>query len=288
MHRKVVACGLLTLMLAACSSDDEPKPTGGVFAGSGGGTSGTGGASGGGASGSGGSAGDSGGGGTSPDAGDADVDAPDADGKDAVADVVTDVDLDVVLPLTACPNATSAVGTQQLQAGGATPTAFATAYNAELASMSEPGPMVLEFNGLDVVDATGPAAWNLRFGAAEASGSTVSFLGTPAEIPFEFATNRNVIVSFTEADFSLHFDTATSQVDIPAVSIMTAGEFDDQCSTLLLEGLDVVIPATAGTLSFHGSTLADLLGDPDYDCCGGTKNAWMVMLSGILQPVQVQ
>jgi len=221
------------------------------------------------------------------DAGDAgDVDVPDAD-KDAGSDAPIDVVVDVVLPLDPCPNATSAVGFQALMAGGPTPKDFATAYNDEVATMSEPGPMVLEFTGLDVVD---PAedAWDLRFGAAQPAGSEVAFLGTPAIIPFEFSTNRNVIVPFTEADFELHFDTPTTQVDIPAVSIMTAGEFDPQCSTLMLEGVEMIIPDTAGSLEFHGSTLADLLGAPNADCCGGAKNAWSIMLAGTAQPVQVQ
>lgn len=290
---------VLVAVGVACSSSDHPAPMGtgsggwGATGGSGGSTAGSGGSAGsagqdGGAGGTAGMAGAAGTGGeggtTDNDAGqDADVDGP----MDAPFDIPP---LDVVTVVDTCPSAPVAVGSKDMLIGGNPNAPFATAYAAELSSMTYPGPLLLVFQGIDTND---PSGWTLQVGGLQAAGSNVAFVGTPAELPFSLGENRSLYAAKAAVSMIMHFATPTTQADVPVIEIGLTGSFDTSCTTLSLETLSVAIPASAASVAFHGSTLGALLGTPNYVVdggkdAGGEQDAWIVGLIGSGSTVSLQ
>lgn len=278
-----------SLVLLACSSD-EKKPAGTNIFGTGG-TGGTGGSAGtGGDGGAGGTAGTgaTGGSGGSADGGSAGTagiggTGGDDAGVEAGDDAAPDAGLDVVVVVDTCGVAERSLTTKQLYAVGATPQDFVTAFNDEVAAMTQPGPFLMRFRGLD---SDNTAGWLLDLGPLEliGGGPAVGFASTPATIPFRLGEQHAVYAEPADASFALHFDT----VDLPVVRFEGGGQFDDPCDTMFTEQLRLLIPATAAALPFHGSTVGTLLGQPDQDYGGNKASAWLIELAGTADKAQTQ
>jgi len=268
----LLACAAL---LVACSSDETKPGSTNIFGDAG--TSGTGGSSGSGGSTTGGAAGSSGEGGTggTSDAGSGGA-AGEEDGGVEAGDAAPDVGLDVVVVVDTCPMAELAVSSKGLSAGGATPADFATAFNEEVAAMTNPGPMLMRFHGLD---AESEAGWLLDIGPLQlvGAGPTVEFGATPATVPFRLGEMHAIFAEQVDASFVLRF----AGGDIPVVQFGAGGQLDDPCETFMVEQLKMLVPATAADIPFHGSTVGTLMGVPDQDYGGEKANAWMLELSGM-------
>lgn len=282
---KVVLCAATVLLVAACSEDD-PAPAGNtLFGGAGGGGSGTGGSGGGeaGSAGSGGSAGMGGGtgggsAGTAGGGGTAGMGGQSDAGTDAKADAPADAPIDVVANLDPCPASPLAFDSVGWVAAGSTPQAFRDAFNAEVAATDAPGPLLLRLNGVDSAD---PAGWTLDIGAPAAGGPPFTFDGAPASIPFDFAPGKTVVIPETDTSFTMRFGT----VDIPITRVQFGSVFSPSCDQFMSEEILVVIPGTAGSTAFGGSTLDDLLGG--HNCCGAAEDSWLIELTGISESVQM-
>lgn len=296
MYAKIAVVLVASMAVAGCSKDDSPPADNGNPFGTGGsgGSSASGGTGGSHSGGTGGSAkagngGSSQGGGGSSQGGsagqgqggqglDGGVDAPTDSGPDF--DALPDAPAP---PVDLCPSATTAFGTKKLFAGGETTTAFADAFNAEVAAMAAPGPLLIEFSGLDVKDEKA-GAWKVKFGPLNWDGSTskASFGDTPAELPFTFQSGWGIFAAAADASFKLHFDDGSTQTDIPVVRIdgFGASLTNKACDTLAVEQFDLIVPQDAAKdIPFHGSTVSALMGSPNRDCCKGTQNAWVLSLA---------
>jgi len=209
--------------------------------------------------------------------------------NDIQSDTATDATKDVVIEynIQPCSVGSRAVGSKTLLASMDTPDAFKAAYNAEVASMAYPGPMLMVFNGLDSLDSS---KWKLQIGPLTLadSSSKVAFANSPAEIPFSLGEGFTINLPQTSAPFTMRFATATTTADLPIASVLVSGNFDSVCSSLQLETIYMFVPETASSLPFHGSTVGALMGAPDQSINGGKDNAWVLALSGSSEPVEVQ
>jgi len=182
---------------------------------------------------------------------------------------------------TECAGDLAALGTNRLLAGGATPARFAEAYNGELMALSSPGPFLLALTG---VNETTPSGWIAVLGAlGRAAGGAVTFGGTRAAIPFSMSAERAIRIDPSGAQFVLSF--APSTAAIPAVSVALSGMLANACSSLSQAKLRLLLPASAGVVSFHGSTVGELMGPPTESWGGNAAAAWPLELSGTAQEV---
>lgn len=184
--------------------------------------------------------------------------------SDTTSDAASDTtdaaeDTTIVVPST-CADAYLAFGTKDFGAGGATPPAFAAAWNAEVAKMTYPGPMLMAFKG---TNSTTASSWKLVLGPLQLDGAgpAVKFAGATAEVPFTMGTGISLTVPLTSASFNLRFATDTTTVDLPVEKIeVQAGA--GGCTELGADLIRLVLPSSAGSLSFAGSTVAALMADP--------------------------
>ncbi|HKQ67931.1 MAG TPA: hypothetical protein VJT73_01265 [Polyangiaceae bacterium] len=181
----------------------------------------------------------------------------------------------------ACPNDRATLGSNELRAGGATPTAFANAYNLELDALQTAGPMLLTLSG---VNAGSSATKTASFGALEASGRGAGFDGSPATAPFELDGARRVRIAPRVAAFGLRFVPPASAAIIPAGSIELTGTLANACTSLVIAKLALLVPASAGAVAFHGSTVAALMG-PTTATIERANDAWPLELTGKAQQV---
>ncbi len=204
------------------------------------------------------------------DGGTTDSAVPPTDGDATVPDDAADdgadtgspddaFDLDVILAET-CSTPYMAFGTKSLVAGGMTPAAFATAWNAEVAKMTYPGPLLLAFTG---VNAKVAANWKLKLGplALEGAGPNVKFAATPAEVPFTMGTSITLTVPDAVATFTMRFATDSTTVDLPASGVRVTGSAPG-CTELSVDSFLIMIPESAKDLPFAGSTVGALMGSP--------------------------
>jgi hypothetical protein len=178
-----------------------------------------------------------------------------------------------------CANNFAAVGSNRLLAGGATPTDFAAAYNAELAASSTAGPLLLAFFGVNDTNLLG---WIAKVGALEPSdaGAGVGFAGVHADVPFTLASNRSLRIAPIAADFELKLVAPSSSISLPIGSIALDGSLSVGCGSLTVDKATLLVPIRAGTLTFHGSTVAALMGPPTETLGGVAHSAWPLELSG--------
>lgn len=291
--RAVWLAAMLVLALGCSNEDKKPSAgTGSIF-----GNAGSGGSGQGGAAGSGGLAGQAGLGGQGGSAGQAhggmggsfagaagqESDAGTAGSSQAGQGGSSGQDAgplgppDVIEVVDTCPLAQQFVSTKELVAAGETPQAFGDAYNAELQSLTGPGPFLLQFKGLDSEDSSN---WQLSLGAPDQAGT--GFDGTPATVSYHLGEQRALYVHEAEASFSLRF----GSVDIPVVKVQLGGSFDESCESLFMEEMRLVIPDRAAGISFHGATLGELLGEPNTDYAPGKENAWTIAIWGQAQAVK--
>jgi hypothetical protein len=274
---------LLVTGLVACAPEHERAPAAsgtpptGSTTGTIGGAAGTGGAgTSTGAGGSGGGAGGSGGasGGVMVDAA---IDVTASDGASDTPLVIIHRDANPGGPV--CANDSTAVGSNRLLAGGATPPDFAAAYNAEIAASSTAGPLLLAFYG---VNDTNLLRWIAAIGALRPSGAGagVGFAGDHAEMPFTLAADRSLRIGAIAADFELSMVTPASSVALPAGSIALEGALSVGCGSLDVARATLLVPVRAGTLTFHSSTVEALMGPPTETLRGVARSAWPLELSG--------
>lgn len=155
-----------------------------------------------------------------------------------------------------CVGSYAAYATKSLIAGGMTPKTFAAAYNAEVASLTYPGPFLLAFKGVDSADTT---KWKLAVGALDTAGSDVKFFGAPAEVAYKMTAGIALTVADQATSFKLRFASSTTNAQIPIDSIAFSGAAGD-CSELSVDELILTIPESAKNMPFAGKTIGELMG----------------------------
>jgi hypothetical protein len=179
----------------------------------------------------------------------------------------------------ACANNLTAVGSNRLLAGGATPPDFAAAYNEELLAANNAGPLLFAFYGVNDTHLLG---WIASVGALRSSdaGDGVGFAGAHADVPFSLAPDRSLKIAVIAAEFQLELMTSTSAFTLPIGSIALAGTLSIGCGTLTVEQVTLLVPLRAGASMFHGSTVEALMGAPTETLGGVARSAWPLVLSG--------
>ncbi|HMJ57422.1 MAG TPA: hypothetical protein VK540_35370 [Polyangiaceae bacterium] len=179
----------------------------------------------------------------------------------------------------ACANNFTALGSNRLLAGGATPPDFAAAYNIERAASNTAGALLLAFYGVNDTNLLGWVASVGALGPSDA-GAGVGFAGVHAEVPFTLASNRSLHMAFIAADFELRLVTPATSVSLPIGAIALDGSLSVGCGSLTVEKARLLVPIRAGTLAFHGSTVEALMGPPTETLRGVARSAWPLELSG--------
>jgi hypothetical protein len=172
-------------------------------------------------------------------------------------------------------------GTKDLIPTDPTPAAFADAYKAEVASMSDPGPMLIVLKFTSPVD-----SW---FGSLVPNGSSgdYEFGETPAEVPITLSPAFSLSVPSTQVQFSLHFDTSDTHADIPVIAVQAGGILSTACDSIGFDYLYLAIPASAGNIAFHGSTVGALMGPPSGGQ-NGNPSGWPIGFIGGAKAVSYQ
>ena len=177
-----------------------------------------------------------------------------------------------------CAGDRAALGTNRLQAMGATPMPFATAYNAELDVLHGPGPLLIVLAGVN--DAS-PAAWIGSFGALDpGQGAGVGFAGQRADVPFTMSATRAIQIAPVDANFELKFAPPASDALVPIGSVELSGTLSAGCGSLVVTRAKFLVPATAGGIIFHGSTIGDLMGPASETYRGQAASAWPLEVAG--------
>jgi hypothetical protein len=209
-------------------------------------------------------------------------DALAVDGAGGLGDVGSVIHDDAGEISASCLGDRVALGSR-MAAAGSTAAPFANAYNAELRLLKGPGPMLIVLRGVNDPPKVGVAA----FGALDASeaGTGVRFAGTPAEVPFTISAKRTIDIARADVSFVLKFTPPASDAELPIGSVEISGALAPGCSELTLTKAKLLVPATAGAVAFHGSTIAALMGAPTETYQGQPASAWSLELSGTARQV---
>ncbi len=184
-----------------------------------------------------------------------DADATIADAPLEVADLGPPPDAAI---FERCTATYAAYPTKGLVAAGMTPKAFADAYNAEVASLTYPGPFLLVFKGVDSADTS---QWKLAVGALDVAGTDVKFFGAPAEVTYKMSAGIALSVADQTASFKLRFDSEATKAQLPVDAIRLTAAAGD-CSELSVDELVLIIPESAKNVPFAGKTVGALMGAP--------------------------
>jgi len=176
-----------------------------------------------------------------------------------------------------CSNDRAALGSSTLLAAGATPAAFAQAFNAELLSLPTPGPLLMIFSG---VNAGSLATKTASLGALTLAPGGVDFDGSHADVPFSVDGMGVLKIAKSDAAFGIRFIPPASDVMIPVASVELTGTLENGCVSFTIASLKLFVPATAASVAFHGSTVGALMGSPTAGVQGGSNNAWPLELAG--------
>jgi hypothetical protein len=184
----------------------------------------------------------------------------------------------------ACTSNRATLGSNRLMAGGSTPAPFAAAYNAELAALHGAGPFLLVLSGVN--DAT-PAGWIASIGAlgVNLGGEGVGFEGRHADVAFAMDAARWVRIAPTEVSFELKFTAPASEARVPVGSIDVSGTLSTGCGSLVVTRARLLVPKTAGDITFHGSTIQGLMGPATESYQGEPAGAWPLELAGTAKQV---
>jgi hypothetical protein len=181
---------------------------------------------------------------------------------------------------TACTGDLAALGSSLLAAGQSTPPAFAAAYNEERALQNAPGPFLLALTG---VNEGAPSGWTAIFGSlARTAEGAVTFDGARASVPFSMGSNRSVDIAQRDAQFDLALATPRGAT-LPITGVKLSGALANACSSLSVTSLELTIPASAASISFHGSTVGDLMRSGASG--SAAQGPWPLELSGLAQQV---
>jgi hypothetical protein len=167
-----------------------------------------------------------------------------------------------------------------LLAGGATPSPFAEAYNAELAALTTPGPVLLLLTGVSPAS----SAHRADIGALLSNSQGVGFASPPAQLPFSSDGSGAIHIALAPASFALKFVAPANDVQVPVVSISLDGALATGCGALVVSKMKLLVPSSASSLAFHGSTMGALMGSPT-ETYGNGSMAWPLELSGTAQRV---
>jgi hypothetical protein len=181
-----------------------------------------------------------------------------------------------------CSRDRASMGSITLVAGGATPPNFAAAFNAELLKLTTPGPLLMVFSGVNQ-GSTAPKTASL--GALAVTPEGVSFAGAHAEAPFSMGPAGLVTIAKSNASFELRFNAPASNSMIPVASVELTGTLENGCVALTISSLKLLVPATAGSIAFHDSTVGVLMGAATASVQGGSNNAWPLELAGEVRQV---
>jgi len=181
-----------------------------------------------------------------------------------------------------CPNDQATLGSGTLTAAGATPPAFAAAFNAELLKLSIPGPFFMVFSG---VNQGSSAPKTVSLGALAVTANGVAFAGAHVDVPFSMGPSGAVKIAMTDANFDLRFVAPASDAMIPVASVELSGTLGNACVSLTVSSMTLLVPATAGAIAFHGSTVGALMGTPTAGVQGGSNNAWPLEIAGKVKQV---
>jgi hypothetical protein len=187
-------------------------------------------------------------------------------------DVVTVGDGPAVDPGTPGPIDGCTVDVARLSAAKLAPVAaaFATAWKSEAAKLSAP-PLVFELRGL----LGSSAALKLKVGRPEGSG----FAADPTPVEIAAPLNRSTrLLSAPRADVS--FGVVFGETSVPVAAIAVKGTLGASCASLGGATVTLLIPASAASIPFGGSTIGALLG-PTNDAVGA-DDAWRVQLTADL------
>ena len=100
-----------------------------------------------------------------------------------------------------CSGNRATLSSEGLRAAGATPIAFADAFNAELMKLRTPGPFLVVLSGVNPGSSTPKTA---SFGALDVVADGVGFADPPAMVPFSIAGDRTVEIAKHDAAFGLN------------------------------------------------------------------------------------
>jgi hypothetical protein len=175
-----------------------------------------------------------------------------------------------------------ALGSIRLFAGGATPAAFADAYNSELVLLTNAGPLLIALSG---VSGTSDAPRADLGALGESAQGGAIFAGGHVAVPFSVDAAGTIRVAMTEAHFELQFVAPASAGLLPIAAVSLDSALGGGCSELAVMKMKLLVPATAGSMAFHGSTVAGLMGAAGENYGGGSGNAWPLELSGTAQRV---
>jgi hypothetical protein len=222
--------------------------------------------------------------GTNPvakDAGRAPVEAARIDAAEGASDgPIVVVHNDASLVRTACASDLATLGSSRLVAGLSTPPAFAAAYNEERVSLNSPGPFLLALTGVNETAASG---WTAIFGPlAKTAQGAATFAGPRAQVPFAMGIDRAIDIAETSVQFDLAF-TTSGGATLPVTAVKLSGTLANACSSLSVTSLELLVPANAGTISFHGSTVGDLMRSGSSG--SAAQGPWPLELSGLAQQV---
>jgi hypothetical protein len=181
----------------------------------------------------------------------------------------------------ACFDDRATLESSQLRAGGSTPGAFADAFNAEMKKLTTPGPLLIVLHGVNVGSLAPKVA---SLGALKPLTLGVGFDGDPASMSFSII-GRTVQIPATSIAFQLKFVAPANDAVLPVSSVQLTGTLASACATLNISAMKLLVPASAASIAFHGSTVGALMGTPTASILGGTNNAWPLDLSGLASEI---
>jgi hypothetical protein len=181
-----------------------------------------------------------------------------------------------------CSNDRASFESSALRAGGSTPAAFADAFNAEMKKLTTPGPLLILLHGVNEGSLAPKVA---TLGALKPLTLGVGFDGAPASVSFSIGTARSIQIPLTSIAFQLKFVAPATEAVLPVSSVQLTGQLASACASLTISAMKLLVPASAGSIAFHGSTVGALMGTPTAGILGGSNNAWPLDLSGVATEV---
>jgi len=168
-----------------------------------------------------------------------------------------------------CAADTALLGKLTLTPSSSTPKAFVDAWNSEMAKLPHGG-LLLELRGL-----TGSTlAAKLAVGSPKPT-TPIAFVDVPAPgvVDLSFNVSTRVLSGPRQDVSTMLFD---SKLFVGALAFR--GTLDAKCTSATAVTLTLLVPVTAGSSPFGGSTISALLGAPN-DVITPT-DAWRIELSG--------
>ena len=107
-----------------------------------------------------------------------------------------------------------------------------------------------------------------------------AFEGSHSDVPFSVDASGALKIAKTDVAFGMRFIAPASNASIPVASVELTGTLENACVSFTIASLKLLVPATAASIAFHGSTVGALMGSPTASVHGGSNNAWPLELAG--------